>query len=297
MKVGAPALRLGFGLLLLLISGVALFLWFYWLAPLRNLSDPSWVLDHSPDRYWVELQKQLLRSGPSHDSYIRLGFWGDEKWVKWIMAKMQGGQEFKRCIDGHLDAALPYMTNQQPGPDAQSWLAWWSTNSHKTQLDWIREGFAKQSIELDQPLNTNNLFLLLTILTPATNWPASIKTLPKHRGALSHNACRWLRDSGFTPSQLSLSSVPADRRKIVTQGLVNYASWLGVFQDGPGKLQIIGVSTMESSATAHDPLIDPPSYPWLPYLAFLALAVGGVFLLPRAAKRGTRSAGNGVHPV
>ena len=183
---------------LLLAAGLLSFAWFYWLAPVKHLYSHVWIHKHSTTRWWEEAQKTVDRIGVSHDVGIEIGRWGGKEWVVWIMKHIKPGQDIDSCQASHLASALADMTNQQLGYTADPWLAWWNTNQYKSQVEWIREGFAQKGVTLQHPLTTNNILTLLKLSRLATNSPLVTNT-PRHlQSSLRFNAFRWLRDSGFS---------------------------------------------------------------------------------------------------
>ena len=164
MKISARSLKLA-GSILLTISCVLAFLWHYWLLPLRRVNDPTWLAQHTPRARWIEIQKQIHRTGLDHDSSIAIGRYGDKRWMEWAVKTIKPDLEPGSCGEGqmHLPDAPFYITNQRLA-DGANWFAWWATNKHKSQVEWIRDGFRQQGIELQQPLTTNNAVSLLKLV-------------------------------------------------------------------------------------------------------------------------------------
>lgn len=263
---------------LIFASGVSAFLWFHWYAPLINLHSMSWWSEHSPRRHWNEAQKQIRRSGVDHDTGIALGDWGNKPWVEWIMKRIQPGEDIGGCGYNHLGDALAQMTNQQLEFKSDVWLAWWATNQHKTQVEWIREGFARRGIALGQPLTTNNIIALLTIISPTTNAVPG-NDAPRHtRAGLRYNALRWLRDAGFNPGEMDFASVPEAERDMVTRGFVKYALWFGEHRLDPGKIWVWEVGSggeTDFYAASREEM----TFRWVFTVLPFALAAGGILLL------------------
>ncbi len=268
------------GGLLLFAACVIAFLWFYWLAPFRHVASPAWWSNYSTKRYWIEVQKQLHRTGLDHDSSITLGYWGDKEWFEWLMTKIKPGQDLTEDFDTHLDSALVDMTNQRLGKESNTWLAWWTTNRNRTQLEWIRDGFAQEGIQLQQPLATNNIVTLLKLIAPS---PKSTNTnvVVRSRHGFRYNAQRWLRDAGFRPQEFDLASGSPEEKDQVARGLVSYAYWLGQRWDDPGKLPIRGERSDDTWAGMPEPAIAGPKIKWTMYLVMISLAACGVFLMRR----------------
>lgn len=282
------ALRILGGLLLLTACALA-FLWFFWLMPLKHFYSGDWNRDHSAYGRWIEAQKSIRRIGVVHDTGIAMGYWGDKEWTVWIMQHIKPGQDIGSCKASHLGQALARMTNQQLGLQSDAWLAWWTTNQNKSPLDWIRDGFARNGIELQQPMTTNNVIALLKLVIPDTN-SAAYTNIPSYaRAALRYNVLRWLRDSGFKPKEFyergfdelgtdnfDFKSVPVEDRDKVTRGLMAYAFWLGAHQNDPGALPINGNN---SHYGWPDAVFETPPYRWTLYFIITVLTLGGWFLL------------------
>ena len=281
MKTKTKLLRF-LGGFLLFASGVITFLWFYWLAPFRHVRSVAWWSDHSTKCYLKEVQRQIRRTGLDHDGGIALGLSGDKKWVEWTMARIRPRQDISGCGNYHLDSALADMTNQRFGTNAQAWLAWWTTNRNKTQLEWIREGFAQEGIQLQQPLTTNNIVALLKLAAPSAK-PATTNVIARSRDGLRFNAQRWLRDAGFRPREFDLACLSVEERDLVVSGLVSYALWLGEHKEDPGKLPIRGEESNDIWSGVPLSPIEQPLFKWTLNLILISMAVCGMFLLRRKA--------------
>jgi hypothetical protein len=275
MKAKKILLRLFGGLLLLTACALAFF-WFFWLAPFKHLYSGEWEHKHSNYGRWIEGQKSLHRIGITHDISGPLGDWGGKAWTAWIMQHIKPGQDISGCQAGHVVIALADMTNQQLGYEADIWLAWWTTNQNKTQLEWIRDGFASKGIALQQPLTTNNILTLLKLATLATN-DATCTNIPSIlQKSLRFNAYRWLRDSGFKAKELNLDTIAAEEKNQILPSLIGYAEWYGEHRDDPGKLPINGRDTDHSWP---DAIFLEPRLRWTLYSIIAITALGGWFLL------------------
>ena len=232
-----PALKKLFGGFLLFFACSLAFLWFYWLAPVRNLSSSVWMGEHSARRQWIELKKEIHhRSGYNHESGVFLGMWGDKEWAAWLISEFKAERDHMDCEDGHIGTALPFITNQELGHDTNAWVAWWTTNSEKTQEEWIHDGFRKKGVELSRPMTTNNIITLLKFLAPLPPSSTSVTNTNRPSSSLRYNAFRWLRDSGVIPRDVDLESLPPEERIVATRGLVSYAGILGDDAYSPGKI-------------------------------------------------------------
>src|SRR5215471_11648130 len=107
------------GWFFLLAAGALAFLWFYWFAPMRHLSDSEWCEAHNPRQIWAETQKQINRTGVDHDGSIEIGRFGDKAWTEWLIRRNKSIFEAanKASHDDrwpfHLDTALWNITNQR----------------------------------------------------------------------------------------------------------------------------------------------------------------------------------------
>lgn len=229
------------GVFLLVLSGAGAFVWFYWLAPMRHLSDDQWCKVHSRGQWWIETQKQIRRTGPDHDSSISLGRYGDKVWTGWVIRELNSREPSAgSCGEWpyHLDSAICYLTNQRMTNSAAR-LQWWELNKDKSQMDWIREGFSKVGLVLTEPLTTNNIIDLLKLTHSSTNFTMLTNPIPVELWlALRYNAFRWLSYSGFWPLNLDLNTVDPKIRNEVEVALIRYAQWLGENWDSPGRLPI-----------------------------------------------------------
>lgn len=259
------------GGILLLLSMALAFLWFYWLAPLRHLNSVTWQLDHSPRRQWDEMQKQIRRTGLDHDNSIGVGSWGGKEWMEWVIVKIKAGEDIYGgggCGGpyGHLADAPAQITNHRFANHAD-WISWWSTNQHRSQLEWIREGFGVYGIDLQESLTTNNIVALLKAISSG---PYYIK----------YNSLRWLRDSGIRPQNIDLGSLPKEDGSAL-RGLITYATWYGEHENDPGRLPI-GGRDWDFDSTRHDPPITKSKVRCVIYLIMALLAGSGLWLLRKS---------------
>jgi hypothetical protein len=277
------ALRI-FGSLLLLTACALVFLWFFWLTPFKNLYSGDWERKHSNYARWIEDQKSIHHIGVTHDTGIHMGYFGGKEWTIWIMGHIKPGQDITSCEASHLGNALADMTNQQLGYQSDPWLAWWKTNQNKTQLEWIREGFASKGVVLQQPLTTNNILALLKSANLATNSPVYTNMPSGLRSSLRFNAYRWLRDSDFKAKDLDINSVTAEDKDQIIQSLIDYAEWYGIHRDDPGKLPINGNASRDRWP---DAVFETRPYRWTLYFIITVAALGGWFLLRLSCRPNT----------
>lgn len=307
-----PRLFRIFGCLLLLLAALGAFVWFYWLAPYRHWTSDLWMHDHASDVHWGELQKLFPRQmiwdcgwpGYLHTAGDFLGWWGNEETASWLIAEMKTGREFWSC-SGHLHAALPLITNQgdRRGTnkwEVEAWISWWSTNSQKSQLEWIRDGFKERGFEFRQPLTTNDVLILLKLAFPA-KFKSLTGTTNRVGEGLQFNACRWLRDAGFRTDDFDLKqldALTAEEREGYVRALIGYANWVEWTADFPGRLPIRGPEKHEWSREGiaeREGWINRRPYCWLPHLVVVALAGFGILLLRRAGKPAKPYSTNGIH--
>ena len=274
MKIRKCLRYLG-GFFLLLACALAFF-WFVWLTPLKHIYSGTWNREHSSFRRWEEAQKSVYRVGVTHDVGIELGHRGGKEWTIWIMKHIKPGQDITTCEASHLGNSLADMTNQQLGYQADPWLAWWNTNQNKTQLEWIRDGFASKGVVLQPGLTTNNILALLKLSHPSTNSDVFTNTPSRLRSSIRFNAFRWLRDSGFRSTEFDLKNIPDGDRSQVTSALIDYAEWFGAHRNDPGKLQIAGNNIGDGRWP--DAVFETRAYRWTFYSIIAVLALGGCLL-------------------
>lgn len=237
------------GGILLLVSGLIAFAWFVWLAPLRHLSDITWLQSHKPKQVWRELQKEMAcHAGYSHMSGSFLELWGDKESAAWLISQFKTGKDLMDCADGHMGAAIPFITNQELGWDTNAWITWWNANGDKTQEEWIRDGFAKRGLVLSRSLSTNDIVSLLKILDRKTTNLVTAVGTNKITGSLRYNAFRWLRDAGVIPIKFNFEALSPDDRNPVIRGMIIYSADLGSFADHPGR-----IFSADSDQTGYQP--------------------------------------------
>jgi hypothetical protein len=282
MKQQTKAPRI-IGAFLLFVSAMIAFAWFIWLAPVKRINSENWWKHHSNLAIWEEEQKSVFRAGVTHDVGISIGRWGDKDWATWIVNHIQPGQEIGNCESGHLGEALAEITNHQLEPVADVWLAWWQTNQTKSQVEWIREGFAEKGIILHEPLTTNNMIDLLLLSRLSTNSQIYANTPSSLRGGLRMNAFRWLRDSGVSRWDLfsiwnsDVNAIPETDRNRIVSALLDYTDWYGQHWNDPNKLAITPQS--ERDPYSSNLFFMKTGFHWIVYSLIAALAFAGVCLL------------------
>lgn len=266
---------LSFGVLLLLVAVGGSFFWFYWLNPQRKYigrcyvwNDPLWH-----HRKWADTQKRIRRFRWWHDDFGWVGSWGGKEWVEWITNHIKPGEKIFDCQHGHMDNALRMMTNQDPGFRAEDWLAWWQENQHKTQVEWIREGFQQAGITLHSPLSSEDVRALLALIgkreSPVAKEDQVTAPSWEFPWYLRYNAMRWLRDSDFDPRSLSVDDLTGQDGDVLLNALLLFCQWKGENGKGytPGELPITGpVEEWKLS-------VPPIAGPWVAVIAYSSLAV------------------------
>jgi hypothetical protein len=173
------------------------------------------------------------------------------------------------------------MTNQDAGVQAEDWLAWWRSNKHKTQEEWIREGFEQSGLTLDSPLTKEDIRSLLLVVGKTKEGASSSLDAPNY---LRYNAMRWLRDSDFDPLSFNVSDLPEHDADAVMGGLIRFCRWSTDFpkEDAVGVLAIGEHPSEKERRTCGTVVMR-----WLAWgvYVFLALSVGGGILCLRLATR------------
>ena len=217
---------LGWKIALMRIVGIALviaglaagYFWFYYLEPLRRISNPAWVRRHSDAEFWKEYQTRVQRSGWDHNGFGIIGQFGDKQAVESLMDHIRPGDDILSCASGHKAHGLRFLTNQAAGDSAEAWLAWWEQNKSKPQEDWICEGFRKHGLEIQTPLTQENVTSLLKLAA----------RIDEEKGGapdyVQYNAFRWLRDSDFEPDKFTVKDIPTKDADRVLQGLLRFSS-------------------------------------------------------------------------
>jgi len=231
----------GLGFCLVVVGVVANLCWFFWLKPRVEWADPLWSEQFTRKTFWKETQQQIRRYDWAHDDFVAVGKYGDKKWAQWIMARAQAGEQIADCGDvGHKDAALDYITGQQPADKTDwnttaFWLAWWETNKQKSQTEWVRDGLKAYGVQLEIPPRDKDYEPLLALLgNSSTNESERIPS------SVKYNAFRWLRDSGLNSTVFALSKVNAQTPDLVRQGLMTFYQYEKAWpkEDGIGLLEL-----------------------------------------------------------
>lgn len=267
------------GAFLLVASGIFSFGWLYWLAPLDRIESSDWIANHSQKAWWEESQKVAKRIGVTHSVGIEIGLYGDKSWAAWIINRIKPGDDIDSCSAGHIGHALADISNQQLPAETEIWLAWWQTNQNKTQIEWIREGFAQRGVVLENPLTTNNIIALLKLANPATNSPIHTNGAAK---SVRMNAFRWLRDSGVNYQSVfeiwnrDVNNIPSEDRKQIVEALLSYAVWYQDNYFAPGKLPL-KENMSGRSPSEYEPFTR--TIRWVLVIIIPLIAILGLFLI------------------
>ena len=70
-----PRILKSIGGLLLAVSALLAFTWYFWLAPARKSHSMIWISEHTARAQWIQFQKQLNRTGLDHDASIAIGYY------------------------------------------------------------------------------------------------------------------------------------------------------------------------------------------------------------------------------
>jgi hypothetical protein len=213
-------LALAIGALLVAIGIYAGYWWFYRLAAARRTLDPDWVVSHSQQEFWQEVQKGILRGAWMHDDGYHVGIYGDKSWAEWIMTRT-GPDTDMGCFGTytHSATAMRYLTNHDAGEEAKDWLTWWEKNKNKSQTEWVRDGFKQYGVAVDLEPTTEQTKQLLELLSKLETDEEN--AIPAY---VRYNAFRWLRDSGFQPVACVVSQEDLSAQQAA--GMLQYERFL-----------------------------------------------------------------------
>ena len=212
--------------------------WWFFLVPLLEVNSYNWNKDRSPHGFWRLKQRFLNLGCWTHDDGLVVGKLCGKEWVEPIVEMIARGEGMS-CQGGHRDTAIEYITNHSPPEPADpttEWPKWWAANKHKTQEDWIQDGFRAAGLQISKPASTEDMPKLLRIIgeraPPSNDWEKS-HPVARHPDYLRYNAFRWLRDSGFDPVKFLLKSAPVTPDAAIEAGLSEYAEDVSWLQHGP----------------------------------------------------------------
>ncbi len=235
---------IGFGLMVMGL--LAAYWWHYRLAPTRHLIDPAWRAAHSEAARWKEEQEDYRRVGSSPDLCFRgdrIGFYGDKKWFLWLDARIRHPDGFRHC--GCTDYALALMANRY----MDTWANWTDANLGRSQEEWIRDGFLDYGVTVHLPPTPDDRLPLLRLLgRKSTNAPDAVDAVPSY---IHYNAYRWLRDSGFDPSEFASSNSKVFAEPGIVAGLTQYCQWYAAYPGHDG-LGVLAFRRVEATGSSFD---------------------------------------------
>lgn len=302
-----PILRRIFAVLLMLVGAGGLFTVTWPLPWLVRELDHDWAGQHSEQAQWEATQGRIRFLGWWHDDFGPVGSYGDKAWAEWIMERMvqEGGQGQGECEIGHKDVAMEQITNFSPHLDDSlprkpwkeelpQWLAWWEKNRHKTQQEWMIDGFAAVGVNIHNPPVKEDWPALLKVLGYENPKFAKGKYEPGRRqpGYLYQNAVRCLRDSGFNAVKFALEEEITPELKA---GLLYYSDRQSNADDAwsarPGRL----FGSRVISAYRFEPELLKPELRWAWGFASTFILVAGLWLW-RSPPRWVRALWKGLLP-
>jgi hypothetical protein len=234
------SLRLVLGWLLIIAgAGCAMGHWFL-VVPWLQGKEPDYTPHLSVQGYWDSKQTHLKWGRWWHEDGWVVGLFGDKAWAERLMQWMAAGKEMENCGNGHWEEALPFITNHKLAfsNSGQAWQDWWKSNKHKTQEEWIQDGFKNHGFEIGLPPAKEDWPHLLTLMGSSAGPEPALEdgsgqpqqhTYPFHA---RYNAYRWLRDSGFEPAFYVLSH----RHEISGEALSGAQNYWEMEQDDVLKL-------------------------------------------------------------
>jgi len=173
------------------------------LLPGASANAPEFDEGRSMVGLWRDRQRMIHWLGHwGHDDGLLAGKFGDRSLLEPLVDSMISGEGIS-CAGGHREAGLAMLTNHlcPPTEDLAFWWRNWRTeHRHESQEEWLRLGFAIAGVEMSLPPSPNDwpgLLLLLGESVAEVDESENAHDFPS--SALSYNAFRWLRDSGFDP--------------------------------------------------------------------------------------------------
>jgi hypothetical protein len=279
------------GVVLIAVGVSAAYWWYYRAAPYRKICDPNWCRQHSALAHWEAFRSRYDRHDWPHDAFS-ICIPGDKDFMATLVSRIEPEDEIRACDFGHLDRLFPYITNQDAGQTAGAWLAWWKTNQTKSQVDWIRDGFAARGLSVSTQLQDAVIVPLLDLMgNTDTNKVSRIPTF------LNYNAFRWLRDSGFEPVPYAVSNLTARTAAQTKRGLITYANWesiyprrngVGILAFGQGKDRWLGWSI---------PVMFEKRFLAAIYSLIYGVPLLGLALLAVSIRKKRKQSNNGPDPI
>ncbi len=300
-----PILRRIFAVLLMLVGAGGLFTVFWLLPWMVRSHDYEWLEQHSEQARWEHTQNRIRKLGWQHDDSGLVGAYGDKVWAEWIIGRLPQEGDPRGCGCGHKVQALESITNFSFSADDSpprkpwkeelpQWLAWWEKNRHKTQQEWMIDGFAAVGVNIHNPPVKEDWPALLKVLGYENPKFAKGKYEPGRRqpGYLYQNAVRCLRDSGFNAVKFALEEEITPELKA---GLLYYSDRQSNADDAwsarPGRL----FGSRVISAYRFEPELLKPELRWAWGFASTFILAAGLSLW-RSPPRWVRALWKGLLP-
>lgn len=223
------------GWTILSLTATVTIAWWGWVLPIVRGSVPPWAPYFTNQEFWEAKQAALKRGWWMHDDGQITGMYGDKEWVARIIDKIERGDGYFGCENGHQDSALETLTNhlihvqdREPTPAElkEEWQVWFRVNAGQTQEEWIRQGFAEAGFKVSLPPNKDDWPTLLRIIGAVAGPRLGVTGAPQplYHGSLRYNSYRWLRDSGFDPMTYVLEADPTSLDGDIRGGLRGYSA-------------------------------------------------------------------------
>ena len=199
--------------LFLTCAGVVLFQQSGQRSAEENINDADWWHSHSEAARWEAVQQAAHKGHWFHWLDVMAREHGDKEFMVFVMNTIHADTDIDSPEYGSIGRAFPYITNQNAGRSAREWLDWWKQNQHKTQEQWIQEGFAAQdlTVSVEQPES-----VLSVLGAEDSEIPAYIRM----------NAFRLLRGADFNPVEFLLSRDAKTVDSKAEEGLRRYMKLL-----------------------------------------------------------------------
>jgi hypothetical protein len=259
----------------MLVGMAVAFWWHYLMSPVRRSLDTRWVVSHSPQHYWDQVQAAIRRGTWHHEVGFAVGYYGDKSWAEWIMTRVRAGENMGCSARlNHSATSMQYITNQDAGESADGWLAWWGANRHKSQIDWIADGFCQRGVEVTFPPTERQIEELLGLLGNP-----DAQAVPDY---VKYNAFRCLRESKFEPVEYLLTRGEMPTRR--EAGLRQYEQYLDRFPRA-GSAGILPLEPLDDDRYQLPALLLPETQiavqaaMWVPFVVGMCLV--GWALRPR----------------
>ena len=261
------------GLALTAVSISGLYFISYQYRPCRHLNSRRWRENASFAAMESEVKRSIRRGVWPHDTFAVLSY-GNAGTVRFIVDHLQPDEQIDDCFKGHAADALRAITNQDPGTGGRAWLEWWRTNQTKTEVEWVRDGFAHHGIAVSTNGTPAQVVELLALLGKSGTSARNGAPPPY----LFHNALRWLRDLGVRSFDFAQSNDVSRLSSEVQLGLKRYAM-LGSAASDWGPDQRLWKRTRDQGRSAELDLVNDTL---APDVGLVLVGVLGVWLLAGA---------------